>query len=231
MDQREMVADNLDALRSVVQSTLLETWTCLPGIVQSYDPATCTAVVQVAVMMQTLKVNLSPSPNNPQTTQVPITMNPIANVPVIFLSGGSSLLECEPAKDDDCLLFFASRNIDGWWSKGGVQPQPMPRSHSLSDAFAIVGPWSKPSVFTSLGPGIRMRTVDGTAYIEVLPSGAINAISPVEVTITVGGLTMLITAVAGVVTITTGASIIAMDPAGSIAITAPLGVTINGVPV
>jgi hypothetical protein len=177
VDQREFIGDQQEALKAVVEAVLLETWTCLPGIVQSYDEATKLCVVQPSIKLTTLQVNLTPSQNNPQTRPVPITIQPIANVPLVFIGGGGMVLETTPQNGDECLLVFASRNIDGWWSKGGVQLQPVTRRHSLSDGFAIVGPRSKANLFGSLGPGIRLRTVDGSAYVELTPAGAVNILA------------------------------------------------------
>lgn len=196
MDQRELIGERQEALRAIVEAQLLNTWTALPGIIQNFDPTTGRCTVQPAPQLQTLAVNLAPTPGEDQTTQVPITLVPIPHVLLISIGGGGFVVECEPQNGDECLLIFSSRCIDGWWRSGGVQPQPVLRHHSLSDAFAIVGPFSQPNVFTSLGPGLRLRKKDGSAYIELLASGAVNIVAPGGVNIT-GNL-----AVAGTVTAT-----------------------------
>jgi hypothetical protein len=178
MDQREKIGDLEEAVKSLVQTTLLETWTCLPGVIQSYDPVKKLCVVQPAIKLQTLTINPTPTTTESKTTPTTISMTPIPNVPLVFMGGGGLVLETTPQNGDECLLIFASRNIDGWWSKGGVQKQPIQRHHNLSDGFAIVGPWSTPRLFGSLGAGMRMRTVDGTAYIELLPTGVVNICAP-----------------------------------------------------
>jgi hypothetical protein len=184
MDQRELIGEQEESLRSIIDTTLLQTWTCLPGIVQSYDPTTGLAVVQPSIIMQSLAVD-----STGQTTPTRITPQPIPDIPVVFIGGGGMVFETTPANGDECLIIFASRCIDGWWKSGGVKPQPVLRHHTLSDGFAIVGPFSLPNLFTSLGPGMRLRKKDGTAFVELTPAGAVNILAPGGVTIT-GDLTV-----------------------------------------
>lgn len=185
MDQREMIGDQQEALHSIVETALLDLWTCLPGIIQSYDPVKKLCTVQPAITMQTLQINSNPSSGSPQTVPIPITIQPMVGVPLVFIGGGGLVLETEPQQGDECLVIFSSRNIDGWWTKGGVQMQMnWPRHHSLLDGFAIVGPRSMANQFASLGAGMRLRTVDGTAYVELLTSGKVNMVAPGGISIT-----------------------------------------------
>jgi hypothetical protein len=208
MDQREIISDPEEMLRCAVEDGLRNAWSCLPGIIQSYDATRGLCVVQVAVKFQQLVVD----PKNPKQVTTPtwISMTPIPDVPLWILGGGSMVVECEPQNGDECLLIFADRCSDGWWSKGGVQIPPRAWMHSLSDAFALVGPRSLPNVLASKGPGLRLRTVDGTAYAELLPNGEFNITAPTGVTITVG------------------TSVFELAPSGAITLTAPSGVKING---
>jgi hypothetical protein len=189
MDQRELIGEQEEAVRAAVKGFLMETWSALPGIVQSYDATRGTCVVQVAVKLQQLQVVPGAVAPAQTTTPVWITVPPIPDVPVVFIGGGGFVLEAVPAEGDECLLVFSSRCVGGWWANGGVQLQPVLRQHSMADGFAIIGPRSLPNVFSSLGPGIRLRTNDGTAYIELKPSGAVNIVAPGGVTVT-GNLTV-----------------------------------------
>ena len=136
MDQRELIKDFEETIRSVVTDLLLDTWTCLPGIVQSFDASRMTCVVQVSTKFR----QVVPNPGTGATAVTWLSMTPIPDVPVIFVGGGGGAMTFEPVQDDECVLFFSSRCIDGWWTQGGVQPQPVLRHHSLSDGVLLDRP-------------------------------------------------------------------------------------------
>jgi hypothetical protein len=103
----------------------------------------------------------------------------LVDVPVIFPSGGNFIFTLPVQEGDEALIVFASRCIDSWWDRGGVQPQAELRHHDLSDGFAIVGPFSKPNVPANVSTSTaQMRTKDGLSYIELTEDGIINLIAP-----------------------------------------------------
>lgn len=51
---------------------------------------------------------------------------------------------------DDCLLFFADREIESWFINGDAQPLNYQRMHDLTDAFAVFGIRSLPKMITLL---------------------------------------------------------------------------------
>lgn len=105
----------------------------MPGIVQSFDPVTVTAVVQPAIK------GYEPDSNGVnQSTTLPL----LVDVPVVFPRGGGCTLTFPVKAGDECLVIFADRCIDFWWQSGGVQEPVDDRTHDLSDAFCIVGPQS-----------------------------------------------------------------------------------------
>lgn len=87
----------------------------LPGIVESFDAETQTAVVQPAVKHGSVRM--------PLLRDVPVFM------PVSF--------EVNPG--DLCLLVFSDCDIDAWIESGQAEEPMSGRMHSLSDAFAFVG--------------------------------------------------------------------------------------------
>ena len=92
----------------------------MPGIIQSYDPDRRTATVQPALRRKNAAGEI-------------ITAPLLQDVPV-FLSGSSS--EVNPGAS--CLLIFADFCIDGWSETGQPTLPSSPRSHDLSDAFALI---------------------------------------------------------------------------------------------
>lgn len=171
MDPRERMNDYRDTLREVAQSILPTLWTALPGIIISFDPDAMTAQVQPgikAVVMQ---------PSGPaQSVALPV----LPDVPVVFPGGGGCTLTFPVQAGDECLVVFAARCIDGWWSLGGVQPPLDARRHDLSDGFALVGVRSKPRAFPVPLTGAQLRTDDGGTLVEVSP-GTVRVVAPTKV--------------------------------------------------
>lgn len=180
MDIRELSPDYEESLRMLVDTALLHTWTALPGIVQAFDEERMSCDVQVTTMFNQIQTD----PKTGAATPKWIKMAVIPDVPVVFQGGGGFVLSFKPKAGDECLVIFSSRCISGWWAQGGVQPQPILRHHSLSDGFCIIGPRSFPNVLTGISDNAQLRTVDGSAYIELTPTGEVNIKAPGGVTIT-----------------------------------------------
>lgn len=164
MDRREQLDDPVEATRIALDGKQAEIWTALPGIIDSFDADAMTVSVQPSIMG---------SITNEAGTSRQVALPLLVDVPVCYPQGGGFVLTFPIAKDDECLVVFASRCIDGWWQSGGVQAPAEHRMHDLSDGFAIVGPRSQarrlsPSVDTS---AVQLRSVDGEQHITITPAG------------------------------------------------------------
>lgn len=139
----------------------------MPGIIQSFDAAEVTAVVQPAI-----RCVETDNDGNRTTRDYPL----LTDVPVVFPRGGGCTLTFPVKAGDECLVIFADRCIDFWWQSGSVQEPVDDRMHDLSDAFAIVGPQSQAKKISSISAsGAQLRTDDGKAFIEVAAGGNITA--------------------------------------------------------
>lgn len=141
-------------------------WTAMPGIIESYDDVENTVTVQPAIQGQVRdkKGKLSW-----------VTLPLLIHVPVCFPRGGGFILTFPIAKDDECLVVFASRCIDAWWQNGGVAPQIELRKHDLSDGFCIPGPTSLPQVPVNISTtDVQLRSNDGQTYIGINPAGLVR---------------------------------------------------------
>lgn len=134
----------------------------MPGIVQSFDPDTVTAVVQPAIK------GYEPDSNGvSQSTTLPL----LVDVPVVFPRGGGCTLTFPVKAGDECLVIFSDRCIDFWWQNGGVQEPVDDRVHDLSDAFCIVGPQSQAQKISGISTGtVQLRSDDGSTFFELNPS-------------------------------------------------------------
>jgi hypothetical protein len=146
-----------DPVRLTIREMLMMVHTGMPGIVQSFNRETQTAVVQPAI--QRLIVGESE----------PVTLPVCPDVPVFFPGGGGYVLTLPVAQGDECLLQFSERAIDFWFDRGGVQQPSEVRTHDLSDGFAFVGFRSKPNFIAGgvAAGGCELRAVDGSICIRI----------------------------------------------------------------
>lgn len=97
----------------------------IPGIVQSYDIVTQTVTVRPAITGSV----------NGEKVELPLLLD----VPVYFPGGSTCAITYAVKQGDDCLVVFADKNMDGWFTRGDIQEPFSDRRHDLSDGFALVG--------------------------------------------------------------------------------------------
>lgn len=158
-------------------------WACMlrsatPGIVQSFDPVTQTAVVAPAIKE---RVNIQG-----KFTQTAI--KPLENVPVCMPRVAGWSITLPITAGTECLLVFADSCIDGWWASGGVQVNLDPsRRHDLSDPIAIFGPWSQKNLLDNYSTdSLQIRSDDQSVVIE-LSSAGVKITGPTITAIAEGG--------------------------------------------
>lgn len=162
MDRRERQGDAQEAHRVAMEGALAETWTALPGIVQSFDATKRTCTVQPSLNMRA---------QSEDGTYSWISLPVLVDCPVFFPSGGGVTLTFPIKAGDECLVVFSSRCIDSWWQSGGVQNQAEVRMHDLSDGFVYVGVSSVPKVISNISTTrAQFRSDDGAAFVEIDPS-------------------------------------------------------------
>ncbi len=163
--------DLAETLKSERETTKNQIRVALPGIVQSFDPGTVTAVVQPAI--RSVETD---NDGNRVTKNYPL----LVDVPVVFPRGGGCTLTFPVKAGDECLVIFADRCIDFWWQSGGVQEPVDDRVHDLSDAFCIVGPQSQAQKIGGISTSaVELRSDDGETKLSLNPSsGAITGTAP-----------------------------------------------------
>lgn len=160
MDPRERFNDQLESLKTLVEGRLRGVWTSMPGRIVDVDYTRCIVSVEI-----TTQLRQQDQWGNWNWVSIPV----IPHVPVVFPRGGGYTLRFPVVNGDECLLVFASRNIDNWWAQGGKQPAFDTRMHHLSDCFAYIGPVSLPNA-GNIGWSstvARWGADDGSAYIEI----------------------------------------------------------------
>lgn len=166
MDRRERFDDPVESVRAAIEGALSETWSSMPGIVQSFDPKAMTVTVQPSIRGRI---------ERPDGSIASVNLPLLVDVPVVYPGGGGFTLTFPIRLGDECLVLFADRCIDSWWQSGGIGEPLEARMHNLSDGFALVGPRSLarslPSVSTQ---NTQLRTDDGATYLEIQPNGKVR---------------------------------------------------------
>jgi len=162
VDRRERLNDFPTALLAALEGWQSSIQTAMPGIIQSFDPVKCTAVIKPALRGQLQK---------PDGSWYWKDMPLLLDCPVVFPSGGGCTLTFPLAKGDECLVVFGSRCIDAWWQSGDVNNLVELRMHDLSDGFCIPGPKSVPNVPANISTTkVELRTNTGNAKVAITPS-------------------------------------------------------------
>jgi hypothetical protein len=157
----ERLKDKTELYRRMMGEELIGLRVASPGIIQSFNPATQTATVQLAIRE---KININ---GNQTWEEIP----ELLDVPVYVSGGGGYSATFPIAKDDECLVVFGDNCMDAWWQSGGVQNQVDKRRHDLSDGYAIVGLRSQPRVLSGYSNNsVQLRNDAGTAYVEIAGS-------------------------------------------------------------
>jgi len=115
-----------EAVQSVVDVTIENLNTVLPGTFETYDFKQQKATVQL-MLNKKLKDG---------TIQ---TLNPLAEVPVIFQRTKNSGMTFPIKRGDACLVLFSQRSLDIYLNSGKISNPGDPRKFDLSDAIAIPG--------------------------------------------------------------------------------------------
>jgi hypothetical protein len=187
-DRRERNGDAVEAARVAVEGVLAASWTSMPGIINTFDPArqTCSVQPSVRARVQGLRGAY-------EWVDLPLCLD----CPVYFPAGGGVSLTFPVKPGDECLLVFADRCIDAWWQSGGVQNQADLRMHDLSDGFAFVGVASLPRVVPAISTAAaQLRNTSGATRVSVSPDGSIDVAAEVAVTVTAPTITAAATGVA-----------------------------------
>ena len=134
----------------------------IPAIVQSFDTASQTVTVQIAIREV---VRTSKGAQN-------IAIQPIGMVPVIFPSGGGFSLTLPLKPGDEGQLIFCDMCIDLWWKRGGVQNQLEQRRHDLTDCGFYPGGRSQPRALNNYSANsAQLRSDDGLTIVDVAETG------------------------------------------------------------
>jgi Phage protein Gp138 N-terminal domain len=178
-DRAQLLNDQQEAMRLMLEGNQVNLWTALPGVIVSVNFAAMTCEVQPTIQAVVEDQNGVLSP---------VTLPLLVDVPIHFPGGGGFVSTYPLAQGDEVLVVFSSRCIDAWWQSGGVQQAMESRMHDLSDGFAIPKVYSQPNVVPSISQHTaQFRNLAGTTYIEIDASGNINLVTGAGKNVTING--------------------------------------------
>lgn len=158
-----MTGSESDKYRELAERVSSELRVAAPGIIQSYDSATQTATVQLAI-----REKVSQMDGTTKDTDLPLLLD----CPVMMPRGGGFVMTYPIEAGDECLVIFADACIDGWWQSGGVQNQSEKRRHDLSDGIVLPALWSQAKKLETVEAGVRItQEGDGGAYLAITEDG------------------------------------------------------------
>lgn len=180
--------DSFYMFESLSRATAAGLRVALPGIVKSFNSEQQTVEVDLAIQDR-IKANMPALPGyNASTGDIQIPT--LLDVPIVIPRAGGFSLTFPIKPGDECLVIIGDMCINSWWQNGASigqgQIQESLRRHDLSDAFAILGPWSQPRVLPDYSiTSAQLRTDDGTVIINISEGGV--TITAPTVTVANGG--------------------------------------------
>lgn len=139
--------DDVQILRAAIRARLADVRTSVPGIVKSYDEATQTCEVALAVRLPRADGRLDELP-------------PLTDVPVAWPRGGGYFAQMPLEQGDPGLLVFSEVDFSEWRRTGDVADPPTERRHGLN-AYFIPGGCDDASPLPAPGGKLVVGKVGG----------------------------------------------------------------------
>lgn len=150
-----------EAIKAGMQAGALTFMSAMPAIVKSFDAEAQTVEADIAIM------RIVEGENKPYTLLV--------DIPILLptVQGFHITLPIQPG--DECLLIFADRCIDSWFTEGGIQPQQEHRVHHISDGFALIGVNSAKNVISDYSAEhLVIRNTTNSQSLTLKADGSID---------------------------------------------------------
>lgn len=170
--EAQRLVNQSSQFRAIAHATAAGLRVAMPGIVASFDATKQTCTVDIAVYDR-VKLN-----GVVLDKQIPTLLD----VPIVIPRGGGFSLTLPVVPGDECLVVFGDMCIDSWHDAGGKNNvQNRTRRHDLSDAFAILGPWSQPRILENYSTvSAQLRSDDGTSKVNVGPGSVLLTAASIQ---------------------------------------------------
>lgn len=148
-----------DVVEQIVDHQLMGMNTCMPAVIESYDPATRTCSVKPALKRKY---------ENGTLVERPL----ISDVPVMFNQGGKFSITYPLKRGDDVLLIFSQRSLEQWKGSTGIVDPKDSRKFHLSDAICIPNN-PRPSKNVNTADANKTLIQDDKSIIEMSEDGTV----------------------------------------------------------
>lgn len=156
------LADLMDQLKREIMLELCSTHV---GTIQNFNSSLQTVQATINYAQTFFMLNDVTGVYAPVLRNYPL----LIDCPCIVLGGGSSWINTPIQAGDECLLLFNDRDIDSWFQSGQFGAVATGRTHSFSDAFALVGVKSAPNA-RPLYDAVRMMFTNGSVKVGINPT-------------------------------------------------------------
>lgn len=152
-------------IQSAIDADRFDLHTCIPGVIDSYDPATGLASVQPALKRKYV---------GKEAVNLPV----IKNVPVLMprAQAGATFISLPLKQGDPVTLVFSERSLDVWKSTTGgqtIDPDD-PRKHALSDAYCFPGGYPKAAAPMTQATADDLVVVSGDLVMTLTKTGKVK---------------------------------------------------------
>ena len=152
-------------IQDAIKTGFLDLHTSLPARIETYDPTTQKANIQILLKKKYKGVD-GKEANLPVITNVPVQW--------VSASGGSAYITLPLKKGDIGIALFSERSLDKYLSgTGGIISPDDPRTHDLSDAFFIPGAKPFPIALTNVNNN-DIIIQNNKTRIELSPEGKLS---------------------------------------------------------
>lgn len=160
-DKKQESSTLASVIRQGVENRLKDVHTAMPGIIRTFNATEQTASVQPGIRRVFKERGIE------SDTLIEEDLPLLINVPVIFPRGGGFSMTFPVQPDDECLIVFNERSIDGWHLDGEVKKPSARRMHALSDAVVYVGLSSLTNKVLDYDPvNTEIKKDDGSVSIK-----------------------------------------------------------------
>lgn len=141
-----------EALSFIFEQQMKGIYTCLPGVVVSYNAAT-------------KRAKITPAIKRLLTTGEALDLPDVVDVPICFPTGGGFSLLFPVKAGDACLLMFSQRGIENFKLTYAAE-KPDEGLFALNDAIAIMG-FGPLSLTPASATGASLQSDDGANFVTV----------------------------------------------------------------
>jgi hypothetical protein len=175
LDSDKNYSNMTDVLQFVFEQLMKNLYISIPGIINSYDPATKRAMVTPAIRIQ-------------KTDDTTMDQQPIADVPVIWPSGGGFSIMFPLVSGDPVNIFFSQRGINKFKQIYTMADPDIGIFHK-EDAYIIAG-FGALSITPAVSDAACFQNETGINYISIDKTGNIKIEAITNITIKAPTITL-----------------------------------------